>query len=146
MREGKPLNPLENKKLKLGRDLHEKWRTKMTNREFLTAIVAANINDELTAFAQDSLGKLDHTNELRKVKAAEKAVEKEATRAPIRDAIMNCITDEPKTATTLITEAGVELKPQAIPSLLKAYVADGTLVKTKIKVTGKGQQVGYARA
>jgi len=118
----------------------------MTNREFLTAIVAANINDELTAFAQDSLGKLDHTNELRKVKAAEKAVEKEATRAPIRDAIMNCITDEPKTATTLITEAGVELKPQAIPSLLKAYVADGTLVKTKIKVTGKGQQVGYARA
>ena len=117
----------------------------MTNREFLTAIIAANINDELTAYAQDGLGKLDHTNELRKVSAAKKSAEKEANRVPIRAAIMSCITDEPKTATTLITEAGVELKPQAIPSLLKALVADGTVVKTKIKVAGKGQQVAYTR-
>ena len=59
---------------------------------------------------------------------------------------MACITEEPKTATTLIAEAGVELKPQAIPSLLKALVAEGVIAKTEVKVTGKGKQVGYVRA
>ena len=31
----------------------------MTNREFYTAIVTANISEELTAFAQDAIAKLD---------------------------------------------------------------------------------------
>ena len=118
----------------------------MTNREFYTAIINANINDELTAFAEAGLERLDHTNELRKVATAKKAMEKEAERAPLREAIVACITDEPKTATTLIAEAGVELKPQSIPSLLKGLVEDGTLSKVQVKVTGKGKQVGYVRA
>ena len=66
--------------------------------------------------------------------------------ADLREAIVAVITDEPKTATTLIAEAGVEIKPQAIPSLLKGLVADGGIAKTEVKVTGKGKQVGYVRA
>ena len=50
----------------------------MTNREFLNAIVEANVNDELTAFALAEIEKLDHTNEVRRAKMAEKAVEKAA--------------------------------------------------------------------
>ena len=50
------------------------------------------------------------------------------------------------TATTLIAEAGVEIKPQAIPSLLKGLVEDGTVVKSDVKVVGKGKQRGYALA
>lgn len=118
----------------------------MTNREFYTAIVNANVSEEITAFAQEAIAKLDHTNELRKVATAKKALEKEAERAPIREAIVNCINETPKTATTLIAEAGVEVKPQAIPSLLKALIEDGTVVKSEIKVPKKGKQVGYARA
>jgi hypothetical protein len=106
----------------------------------------ANINDELTAFAAAAIEKLDHTNELRKSSVAKKALEREAERAPIREAIVACITDEPKTATTLIAEAGVELKPQAIPSLLKSLVENGELHKAEIKVKGKGKQVGYVKA
>ena len=117
----------------------------MTNREFYEAVVAAQINDELTQFATDAIAKLDHTNELRKQKNAEKAVAKEAEKAPIREAILAVITDEPKTASTLIEEAGVEIKPQAIPSLLKGLIEDGIVVKTDIKVKGKGTQRGYAR-
>ncbi len=146
MREEKRLNLSSNKNFKLGSRPTRERGTTMTNREFYTAIINANINDELTAFAEAGLEKLDHTNEVRKVSAAKKAVEREAERAPIREAIVACITDEPKTATTLITEAGVELKPQAIPSLLKALVEDGTLNKVPVKVTGKGKQVGYVRA
>lgn len=117
----------------------------MTKREFYEAVINANINDELTAQAQALIDGLDHTNELRKVSAAKKAAEKEAIKAPIREAVVACITDEPKTATTLIAEAGVEIKPQAIPSLLKALVAEGVIAKTEVKVTGKGKQVGYVR-
>ena len=117
----------------------------MTQREFFEAIVNANINEELTAYAEAGLNKLDHTNEVRREAGAKKAAEKEAMRAPIREAIVACIGEEPKTATTLIEEAGVEIKPQAIPSLLKGLVAAGEIEKVQVKVTGKGYHVGYVR-
>lgn len=118
----------------------------MTNREFFEAVVNANVNEELTDFAKLALEKLDHTNSLRRDAAARKAVEKEAERAPIREAIVKCLSAEPKTASTLIAESGMEIKPQAIPSLLKGLVEAGTVVKSEVKVTGKGKQVGYALA
>ena len=118
----------------------------MTNREFYQAVIDANINDELTAFATAGIEKLDHTNSLRKDATAKKALEKEAERAPIREAIMAVMTTEPKTATTLIAEAGVEIKPQAIPSLLRGLCEEGIVVKTEVRVTGKGKQRGYALA
>lgn len=118
----------------------------MTNREFYQAVIDANINDELTAFATAGIEKLNHTNSLRRDATAKKVLEKEAERAPIREAIMAVMTTEPKTATTLIAEAGVEIKPQAIPSLLKGLCEDGTIVKSDVKVIGKGKQRGYALA
>jgi predicted transcriptional regulator len=119
----------------------------MTKREMYTAIMNREpITDDMVALATELIKSLDHTNELRKTAAAKKAAEKETERAPMREAIFACITDEPKTATTLITEAGLELKPQAIPSLLKPLLEAGTITKTEIKVTGKGKQVGYVRA
>lgn len=118
----------------------------MTNREFYQEVINANVNDELTAFATAGIEKLDHINSLRKDTTAKKAQEKEVERAPIRDAIMAVMTTEPKTATTLIAESGVEIKPQAIPSLLKGLVEDGTVVKSDVKVAGKGKQRGYALA
>ena len=119
----------------------------MTNREFYTKITKmTNIDVELIEFAAAAIEKLDATNEKRKETTAKKALEREAERAPIRDAIAACITDEPKTATTLIAEAGVEIKPQSIPSLLKGLVGEGTIMKTEVKVKGKGKQVGYVKA
>ena len=118
----------------------------MTNREFYQAVINANFDEELTAFATAGIEKLDHTCSLRKDATAKKAQEREAERAPIRDAIMAVMTIEPKTATTLIAESGVEIKPQAMPSLLKGLVEDGTVVKSDIKVTGKGKQRGYSLA
>lgn len=115
----------------------------MTQREFYEAVIAANVNEELTAFATAGIEKLDKTNEARKVKTAEKAAAKEAEKAPIRDAILAVITAEPKTASTLIEEAGVEIKPQAIPSLLKPLIEDGVVAKADIKIKGKGTQRGY---
>lgn len=118
----------------------------MTQREFYTAVIEANVSEELVAFATDAIAKLDKTNETRKVKTAEKAAAKEAEKAPIREAIYAVITTgEGKTASDLIAEAGVDVKPQSIPSLLKPLVDEGKVIKTDIKVKGKGSVRGYAR-
>ena len=119
---------------------------KMTQREFLEKVYNGEMNDEIMAYAADRLKALDATNEKRKETAAKKAAEREAEKAPIREAVLAVITDEPKTATMLIEEAGVEIKPQAIPSLLKPLVTDGTVEKTDIKIKGKGSQRGYILA
>lgn len=118
----------------------------MNSRDFLTAIAEGTMNDELMAYAAQELGKMDARNEKAREKAVEKRAEKEAVKAPIREAIFACITDEPKTATTLIEEAGLEVKPQSIPSLLKPLVEEGKVEKVDIKVTGKGTQRGYVLA
>ena len=118
----------------------------MTQREFYTAVIEANVSEELVAFATDAIAKLDKTNETRKVKTAEKAAAKEAEKAPIREAIYAVITTgDGKTASDLIAEAGVDVKPQSIPSLLKPLVDEGKVIKTDIKVKGKGAVRGYAR-
>lgn len=116
----------------------------MTNREFYNAVISANFNAELTEFAQNALLKLDHTNDLRRAAVARKSAEKETERAPMRAALVECLTAEPKTATMLIAEAGVEMKPQSVPSLLRALVESGDIVKMPVKIKGKGTQVGYA--
>ena len=119
----------------------------MDKREFLNAIVEANVEDEIRDYAQAALEAMDAANAKNRAKAAEKRAEKNAEKAPIRDAIFAVITEEPKTATTLIAEAEVEIKPQAIPALLKGLVDEGVITKENIKVAGaKGTHVGYKRA
>jgi sRNA-binding protein len=118
----------------------------MTNREFYNAVIEGTINEEMIEFARDAVAQLDATNEKRRAKQAERAVEKAAEKEPLRAAIFACVSDEPKTATMLIDEAGLELKPQSIPSLLKPLVEDGQIVKVDVKVKGKGTQRGYVRA
>jgi len=46
----------------------------------------------------------------------------------------------------LIDEAGLELKPQSVPSLLKPLVEAGQIVKVDVKIKGKGTQRGYVLA
>ena len=118
----------------------------MTNREFYTAVINANINAELNEYAQSEIDKLDATNAQRREKAAEKAVEKNAEKAPIREALFNALSDEPQTASDLIAATGLDLKPQSIPSLMKPFIEDGTVLKVDVKVKGKGTQRGYVKA
>lgn len=121
--------------------------TTMTNREFYNAIAMnETLSDEIRAFATEAIGKLDHTNELRKAAVAKKSAEKQAEKQPIRDALFAVIDGEPKTATMLIELAGLDIKPASVPSLLKPFVESGEVAKVDVKVTGKGKQRGYVRA
>ncbi len=118
----------------------------MTQREFLESIANGTMNDEMVAFATERLTAMDSANEKRREANAAKRAEQEAEKAPIREAIMAVITSEPKTATTLIAEAGVEMKPQAMPSLLRDAIEAGVVLKADVKVKGKSTLRGYQLA
>ena len=122
----------------------------MTKREFLNAIAhTGNLDAELIEYATHKLEELDASNEKNRAKAAEKRAAKDAEKEPIRNAIMDVMTNEPQTATMLIEAAGLTetVKPQSIPSLLKHFVEAGTLEKVDVKIEGKkGTQKGYKLA
>ena len=118
----------------------------MTQREFLETIANGIMNDEMVAFATERLTAMDSANEKRREANSAKRAEKEAEKAPIREAIMGTMSTEPKTATTLIADAGVEINPKAIPSLLKDEVKAGRVLKVDVKVKGKSTLRGYQLA
>lgn len=119
----------------------------MTKREFLNTIATAeDMPAELVEFAAHELEAMNAANEKNRTKAAEKRAAKDAEKEPIRNAIMDVMTNEPQTATMLIEAAGLTetVKPQSIPSLLKPLVEAGTLEKVDMKIPEKkGTQKGY---
>ena len=120
----------------------------MTKREFLNTIATAeDMPAELVEFATHELEAMNAANEKNRTKAAEKRAAKDAEKEPIRNTIMDVMTNEPQTATMLIEAAGLttdEVKPQSIPSLLKPFIEAGTLEKVDVKIPEKkGTQKGY---
>lgn len=121
----------------------------MTNREFYTAISNGEMNDELMAKAAELLEKMNEANAKRAQKVLEKKQAAEDEKAPIREALLNAMSDEGMTASQLIEAAGLtdEVKVASVPSLLKPFVLDGTVEKVDVKVEGKkGPQRGYVKA
>ena len=122
----------------------------MTTRELYNAIInGTEITDEMRAHAADAIEKLDKQAESRRVKSAEKAAEKQAAKAPLRDALFEVMGDNenPKTASMLIEEAGLieTVKPASVPSLLRPLVECGMVGKVDVKIPGKGTQRGYVK-
>lgn len=120
----------------------------MTNREFYTAVSNGEMNDELMTKAAELLEKMNETNAKRAQKVLEKKQAAEDEKAPIREALLNAMSDEGMTASQLIEAAGLtdEVKVASIPSLLKPFVLDGTVEKIDVKIEGKkGPQRGYIK-
>ena len=109
----------------------------MTYRDMLENVVAGNVTDEVIEKAVERLEKLDETNRKRKEAVSKKALEN----APIKDAIVAVLTDEPKTATEVGAEVGIST--QKASALLRQLVNEGRVEKTDVKVKGKGVQKGY---
>ncbi len=113
----------------------------MTNREFLNAIVSANISDELTAFATESLSKLDARNEKRASKPSKTAIANE----PIKASIMEFVKAHGAVTATEVG-AGVEITTQKASALLRQLVADGALKSGSVKMPKKGEVKSYSLA
>ena len=112
----------------------------MTNRDFLNAIVTANLSDEITEKAQAMLAQMDARNEKRASTPSKKSVEN----APLKDAIVALYTDEVKTLTASEVGAHLEVSTQKASALLRQMVEGGVLTAEEVKVPKKGKVKAYS--
>ena len=122
----------------------------MTKREFLNAIAAGTMNDEIMAQASAMIEAMDTANSKRAAKVQEKASE---AYAPFIEIFMGALDAEPKTASDLLplfegmtTPAGKEPSVQFVTAVGGKAVKQGLASKVDVKVAGKGTQKGYVVA
>lgn len=108
----------------------------MTKREFLNAIVSANVNEEITAYAAEAIEKMDHANAVRREKVSKKALEN----APLVEQVISMLGTEPLTATDIA--AALEVSPQKASALARIAVGQGAAVAQDVKGP-KGKCKGY---
>lgn len=113
----------------------------MTSREFLSAVVSANINDEMTSYATDAIAKLDARNAKRSSKPSKTAVANEPIKAMIADFLS-------ANGTHSASEIGVgtEISTAKASALLRQMVADGKVTVETVKVPKKGEVRVYTLA
>lgn len=114
----------------------------MTNREFLNAVINAEISDELTAQAQDMLAKLDARNAKRAATPSKSAVANE----PIKAKIVELLSGATELMTASQVGESLEISTQKASALLRQMVEVGTLISEEVKVPKKGKQKGYTLA
>lgn len=113
---------------------------KMTKRDFLKAVMNGEINDEIKAFAEEEIEKLDTANAKRREKTSKKREENK----PLLDQIYNeVLGEEPKTASE-VAEV-IETSVQKASSLLRTLVDEGKAEAQEIKVPKKGKCKGYTK-
>lgn len=113
----------------------------MTNREFFNAIVSANVSDELTAFAQEAIAKLDKRNEARSSKPSKVAL----ANAPVKEAIVAFLAEHANAVASDIA-TGCEITTQKASALCRQLVEDGMLTSEEVKVPKRGKVKAYRLA
>jgi len=111
---------------------------KMTNRQALTLVMGGNITDEVKAWAEGEIAKLDKRNAKRK--AAEGEIK--AENKPIAEAIVNALANGSMLSTDLAKSIGQTT--QKTNGVAGEMWKLGMLTKTKVKVKGKGEQTSYS--
>lgn len=113
--------------------------TVMTTRAFYTAVIEANINNELTTKAQELLAALDTKNEKRRSADSKEKKESAARRA----AVLNFLTTHEGAFTRKDIAEATELTEGQVTSACTVLVKDGLLDKSEIKVE-KTKKTAYS--
>lgn len=120
----------------------------MTNRDFYEAIKAGKITNEVMAFADEAIAKLDTTNAKRREKAAQKA----DANAVLVDKLVAYLGSDAQTATDILGKFvadnaerpdGKDFNVQFVTSLARKAVEAGKATSVEVKVPKKGTQKGY---
>lgn len=115
----------------------------MTNREFLTAIAnSANLPDELTAFANEQITKMNARNEARK--ASSKPSKTAIANEPIKASIMEFLSQQTEPVIACTIAEGIGISTAKASSLLRQLVEGGSVVKSEVKIPKKGKTAAYA--
>ena len=111
---------------------------KMTEREFLTAILAVEgIATDLADYATEGLAKLDARNDKRKNTKSKAQIENEGIMASILEALATA----PMVASEIATAVGIST--QKASALCKLLVESGKVTVADIKVKNKGTVKQY---
>jgi Fic family protein len=113
----------------------------MTNREFFKAIIGSEVSEEIKAFAQEQIDKLDSKNEKRKNTQTKTQKENEG----IKTSIVNLIEENGSMVASVIATK-LNISTQKASALCKQLVEEKELVVTDIKVKNKGTLKQYAIA
>ena len=112
----------------------------MNEREFLTAVINGTITADVIAHATEGIAKLDARNEKRKATLTKAQKENE----PIAQAIIEALANGGMLGVDLATAIGQTT--QKTNGVAGNLVKEGKVVKTKVKVKGKGELTHYALA
>ena len=110
----------------------------MTRREFMEMVITETTNEEIKAFAESEIEKMDKANARRSEKRAERKAENE----PIKEKIFEVLNSEDVTLASEVAEK-VEISTQKASALLRQMVEDGKITSEDVKVKGKGKKKGY---
>lgn len=111
----------------------------MTNRDFYNAIISNAINEEVIAFAQESLLKLDKKNATRSAKSKE-------VNEPVKARILDFLEGKDFTLGTEIAKSFEgEYTTQKIIGLLSELVKAGLCERTEVKVDKVGKRKAYKK-
>ncbi len=113
----------------------------MTKREFMQAVIANVDVEEVKAYAESEITKMDEQNERRRNSVSKKAEENAKLARQIAE---EHLSDEPVTATQ-IGEL-MDISTQKASALLRMAVSMDLAVKQDVKIKGKGTQKGYTKA
>lgn len=113
----------------------------MTMREFMEKVISADISAEMTEYAQTAIAKMDAKNEKRKTtmnKNQEANVEIKAKIAETMEA--------EKVYTSAQISELIGVSTAKVTALLMQMVKSGEVVKSEVKIKGKGKVNGYSKA
>lgn len=124
---------------------------KVTRKEYFAAVRALVENiesvgeytaDEVLAFIDNEVAKID----AKAAKAKEKAAEKKAETDALKDRVLEVITEEPQTVDAIVAAIGdEEVTKSKVVSRLTALAKEGAVVKEETK-TDAGKRMAYKLA
>ena len=113
----------------------------MTKREFLQAVIATETaTEEVKAFAQTEIEKLDMRNASRSSKPTKAQIENE----PIKQKIVELLTEVGEKYVASAIAEKVEISTQKASALCRQLVDEGKLQVEEVKVPKKGKQKAYS--
>ena len=110
----------------------------MTNREFYNAVIEANVNDELTAFATTALEQMD--SRLATRRSTESKAQKENTL--LAENLFN-VMEAGTTYTAAMLGEMLEVSTAKATNVAKTLLAQGKVEVSEVKQSGKRPVKGY---
>lgn len=113
----------------------------MTQREFYTAVMSANVSDAIKSYAEGAIAKIDAKNQKRASEGSKTA----KANAPIKEAIVASMQEGHTYTAAEIVALGIEgvTSTQKASALLRQIAEAKKVVVTEVPIRGKGKVKGY---